>query len=118
MSSTPTEIFKKRIREALELRELTQGELAEKTGLKPSAVSHFASGTRKPSFDNLKRIANALEVTTDYLIGRSDDPEGASESMSELNRHMQKIKSAEDREMAVNFVKMLAQKNKNKEDDE
>ena len=38
-----------------------------------SAISHFETGTRKPSFDNLRRLADALDVTTDYLLGRVKD---------------------------------------------
>ena len=46
-------------------------ELAERTGFHPSAVPHFETGQRAPSFDNLKRLADALDVTTDYLLGRT-----------------------------------------------
>ncbi len=28
----------------------------------PSSIAHFETGTRKPSFDTLRRIANALTV--------------------------------------------------------
>ncbi len=55
-------------------KNLNQTELAHKTSLQPSAISHFESGSRKPSFDNLIKLADALEVTTDYLLGRGAFP--------------------------------------------
>jgi transcriptional regulator with XRE-family HTH domain len=66
-------VFAERLRTVRELRKLSQSELAEKADLQPSAVSHFETGRRSPSFQNLKALSDALKVTTDYLIGRSDD---------------------------------------------
>ncbi len=55
-------------------KNLNQTELAHKTSLQPSAISHFEAGSRKPSFDNLIKLADALEVTTDYLLARGAFP--------------------------------------------
>ena len=75
MNDDATEIFRGRLRIAREKNSLTQAELAEKTGLPASSISHFEKGPRKPSFDNLRRLAAALNVTTDYLLGRTDNTE-------------------------------------------
>ncbi len=48
---------------------MTQLELARKTGLKPSAISHFEVGARRPSVANLLRLCVALKCSSDYLIG-------------------------------------------------
>ena len=48
-------IIEKRIME-----NLTQKELAEKTGLKQSAISRLESGTYNPSLDFLNRIARGM----------------------------------------------------------
>lgn len=68
------DIFCERLRAAREMRQLSQAALAEKVGIPASSVGHFEGGGRKPSFDNLRSLANALEVTTDYLLGRADEP--------------------------------------------
>ena len=73
MNTDTAEIFKKRLRTAREKNNLTQADLAENTGLPASSISHFEKGPRKPSFDNLRRLAAALNVTTDYLLGRTDN---------------------------------------------
>ncbi len=112
-SIKPTEIFKARLRTARELRELSQGELAKRAGLQASVVSHFETGTRKPSFDNLKRLADALRVTTDYLLARTDDMEGSVVSADRLHRHYAGL-SADYQEMADDFIQMLASKAKDK----
>ena len=52
---------------AREMRGLSQAELGKKAQLQPTAISHFETGGRAPSFDNLRRLADALNVSTDYL---------------------------------------------------
>lgn len=52
---------------------LTQEKLAARLGVHQSRVSKWLRGV-KPSADNLRRIAGALDVSADYLL-HSDDPE-------------------------------------------
>ncbi|MBF9052312.1 helix-turn-helix domain-containing protein [Roseobacter sp. HKCCD9010] len=106
---TPSEIFQTRLRAARDLREWSQSELADQAGMPPSSIAHFEAGSRKPSFDTLRRLANALEVTTDYLLGRADDP-ALAQSGDPLYRDVSKL-SARDRELAKDFLQMLAQRN-------
>ena len=104
----PSQIFKVRLKSARELRQLKQHELGEKAKLPASSIAHFESGSRKPSFDNLRRLANALEVTTDYLLGRVEEP-GRAEAGDPLYRDVGKL-TDNDREMAREFLEMLARK--------
>ena len=109
MSRGPQEFFPNRLRAARERRGLSQGGVAARTGLQVSAVSHFETGGRKPSFDNLRRLADALEVTTDYLLGRTGDMEGTVAAADRLYRDYAEL-PPEHREMADDFIQMLAQK--------
>ena len=98
MEESGRKVFAERLRDARErLRGLTQAQLAEKTGLPSTSISHFENpeGTRKPSFDNLRRLANALEVTTDYLLGRSNDHVGMPVAEDALYRDVQNLTDAE-----------------------
>lgn len=113
MSSKPTEIFRDRLRTAREFRGFSQGDLAKRAGLQASAVSHFETGTRKPSFNNLKRLADTLRVTTDYLLGRSNKMDASAETADRLHRHYAGL-SAEHQEMADDFIQMLAKRAKQK----
>jgi transcriptional regulator with XRE-family HTH domain len=108
--------FPDRLRAARQLRELSQSELAEKAGLQPSAVSHFETGRRSPSFDNLKALSDALEVTTDYLLGRVDEPNLTGGVADQLFRHAEKM-SNHDLDTLTSFAAMLAKKAGKKKDD-
>ncbi len=84
---------------------MTQKQLSEKAGIPTTSIAHFEGGNRKPSFENLANLAGALEVTIDYLLGRSDSPEAAS-SADLLARDGSRL-SAENREIALDFINML-----------
>jgi transcriptional regulator with XRE-family HTH domain len=105
-SSRPSDAFPVRLKEARELRGLNQAEVAGRAGLQVSAISHFETGNRKPSFDNLRRLADALDVTTDYLLGRVKDA-GATASADRLHRHIQQLR-ATDREFAESMIEQMA----------
>lgn len=100
--------FPGRLRAARRKRDLSQGELAMRAQMQTSAISHFETGTRKPSFDNLRRLADALEVTTDYLLGRVKDT-GALAGPDKLYRHFNRL-SSDDQDKIEDFVKLLANK--------
>jgi len=40
------------------------------------SVSHFETGHRFPNAESLRRLADALGVSTDYLLGRVKAPTG------------------------------------------
>ncbi|BDW94335.1 hypothetical protein MACH10_00200 [Thalassospira tepidiphila] len=109
---TPSRIFAERLRDARDLRGYSQSELSERAKMPPSSVAHFETATRKPSFDTLRRLANALEVSTDYLLGRTDNPEMA-EAGDPLYRDVGKL-TGNDRDIAKDFLKMLADRNQAK----
>lgn len=102
--------FPGRLLDARNMRGLSQDELAKRAKLQPSAISHFETGSRKPSFDNLKRLADALEVTSDYLLGRTNDPNAVMDD-DPLYRHFENL-TAEEREIARDFMKSLAKRSK------
>src|SRR5271155_5757347 len=107
------DFFAERLRAARELRKMSQSDLAEKTGLMPSAISHFETGRRSPSFANLKALSDALKVTTDYLIGRSDSMEVSNAVSIKLLRHAQKM-SDEDLETITRMAEVMAKKQQKK----
>jgi transcriptional regulator with XRE-family HTH domain len=108
----PSELFQERLKAARDLRKWSQGDLASRAAMPPSSIAHFESGSRKPSFETLRRLANALEVTTDYLLGRVDEP-GRAEAGDPLYRDVGKL-TAGDREIAEAFLKMLAERSQAK----
>ena len=113
--SKPSEVFPQRLRAAREMRRWSQNELGQRSGLPPSSVAHFEAGSRKPSFDSLHRVATALEVTTDYLLGRTDDPSLANDG-DPLFRDVGRL-TGDDRELARQFLEMLSQRNQSQNED-
>jgi transcriptional regulator with XRE-family HTH domain len=107
-SLSPSAVFPDRLRRAREYRGLNQAELAQKAGMQPSAISHFETGTRKPSFDNLRILADSLDVTTDYLLGRVDEFKALA-GADRLHRHYESLQGS-DRKMADELIDMLAKR--------
>lgn len=66
--------FNDRLKEALRLRQMTQGDLCEMTGIPKSAMSQYVSGAFKPKSDRANIIAKALNVSEAWLMGYSDNP--------------------------------------------
>jgi len=106
--------FQDRLKSARALRNLSQSDLADKAKLQPSAISHFETGRRSPSFDNLKALSEALQVTTDYLLGRVDEPGVQSVVTDKLFRHAESM-SDDDLQTLTGFAEMLAKKSKKRE---
>ena len=111
--TTASQIFSGRLREARKLRGYSQEELAAKADMPATTIAHFETGTRKPSFESLRRLAVALEITTDFLLGRVDSPELA-QAVDPLYRDIGRL-SGNDREIAKDFLKMLADRNAKKD---
>ena len=109
MSSKAAKLFQSRLSSTRRKRRLSQSELATISGLQPSAVSHFETGNRSPSFDNLRRLADALEVTTDYLLGRVDDPAASGPTMARIFRSSSSM-SREDLDVLADMAERLAEK--------
>ena len=58
-----------RISEALKLRGMSQKELSKRIKSTEATVSRYVNNQRMPNANAVLRIAEALNVSTDYLIG-------------------------------------------------
>ena len=58
-----------RIKEAMELRDMRQADLVEKTGISKGALSSYISGRYVPKQNNVYLIAKALDVSEAWLMG-------------------------------------------------
>ena len=64
-----------RIAEIRRQRGLNQDELAELSTLSRISIARYETGKFEPGAKALARIADALEVSTDVLLGRSEEAE-------------------------------------------
>lgn len=68
---------------------MSQAELAERLGISRSAVSSYENGTRSPNHEILIKLATIFNVSTDYLLGRTDEnnkPDEINQVFSEIRR--------------------------------
>ena len=99
-------------RRRLEL-EMTQTQLAANASLTPAAISQIESGTRKPSFNTLSSLADALKVTTDYLLGKRKqnyDDLLADPQVGLMFRGLMNLPE-KDKEIMLEFYQFLKSKN-------
>lgn len=52
---------------------MSQAELAELIGISRSAISSYENGTRSPNHDTLVKFATIFNVSTDYLLGLTNE---------------------------------------------
>lgn len=76
--------FKDRLKALRKQMNLTQDEFTKKSGIGRSAVSMYESGKRMPSYDVLCNIADFFNVTTDYLLGKTDNTAVSSKPTTDL----------------------------------
>lgn len=66
------EVIKKRLIDLRESSQMSQSELGRRSHLDNSVISKIEKGTRKVSADELKTFADIFDVSTDYLLGKSN----------------------------------------------
>lgn len=59
----------KRLVEAMELNDIRQSDLVEKTGINKGAISSYISGRYEPKQRNIYRLSKALNVSEAWLMG-------------------------------------------------
>ena len=55
-------------------RGLTQKQLASAVNLSEVGIQNYERRTRKPAYDALVSLADLFNVSLDYLVGRTDNP--------------------------------------------
>lgn len=66
-------IFSERLKECRRIK-TTQKAMADNLGISERAYQHYEAGTREPKIDIAEKIAGYLDVSIDYLVGRTDNP--------------------------------------------
>ena len=65
--------FTEILKEFLTENNLTQVAFAKRIGVKQGQVSEWLSGKSKPSYDTLRAMATAFNVSADYFLGIKDE---------------------------------------------
>lgn len=101
----------KRIARLREEKELSQSALARLMSTSQSAISQIESGERNPSFETIRQIAAALQVTPAHLVGA--EVEGLHASELAHFRLLRSLPEEAQQELQA-FAKFLRQKHSTK----
>lgn len=63
-----------KIKELRELYKKTQDDLAKFLGVAPQTIYKYEKGINEPDLKTINKIAEYFNVTTDYLLGRTNNP--------------------------------------------
>lgn len=66
---------------------LSQGKLAELSGLAQSTISYIESGGKKPNIETITILAKALDLPPSYLLDKEQLDNSLTPDMAELVRH-------------------------------
>ncbi|WP_226544994.1 helix-turn-helix domain-containing protein [Bacillus thuringiensis] len=92
----------KKIAELRKNQQLSQYDLADRLGFSRGKLANYEQGQREPDYDTLKKIADFFEVSTDYLLDRTEKKELVSNLTLGLSEK-------EERDIAKDLEKTLAQ---------
>lgn len=66
--------FKDRLRTLRTARGLSTSDIAAVLDVSERNVQLYEKGQRKPTIEGLSKLADYFGVSTDYLLGRTDEP--------------------------------------------
>lgn len=112
-------LLSQRLRQARNAKGYTQKDLADLVNTKKTTISNYETGYSTPSNEMLKDLADVLNTTTDYLLGRVDDPDFYADKESFLKAVREKGLdysglTEEEIKMFKEFIENY-KKNKNKD---
>ena len=78
-------VFPSRLRNLMDESHISQQKLADYLGLKNrQSVAGYCNGRSTPDLESIVKIASFFSVSTDYLLGATDDPAPTPSAVDEL----------------------------------
>lgn len=84
-------MFSERLKELRLEADMKQLELAKILGISASTIGMYEQGRRFPDQEILLKIANFFDVTTDYLLGRTDNPKLTAKDKKSIQKDLKQI---------------------------
>ena len=102
------------IKKAREAMNLSQKQVALELKVAPPTVSEWESGKKFPAGKRLSKLSEFLGVSTDYLLGKSEEPNPASppdfsEYMKQLNPLTGKKMTSRERKQLAEVLESAAE---------
>jgi len=96
-----------RIKSSRHDKGFSQRLLAQKLGVSAGAVGQWESGGKIPATERLAGVANALNVSVDWLLGKAEQAHDTSSPAADIDEDIRLIHQA--RELGVDLHKVLAE---------
>ena len=91
--------FSERLKTLRKQAQLTQVDVAEKLRISQPAYASWERGAKKPTQENLVKIAQVLNVSIDYLVGNSEEKLDELDNIELLFRMNSKGLTKEEKEI-------------------
>lgn len=91
--------FSERLKKLRKKARLTQVDIARKLGISQQAYASWERGIKKPTQENLVKIAQVLNVSVDYLVGNSEERTDELDNIELLFRMNSKGLTDEEKEI-------------------
>ena len=91
--------FSERLKKLRKDTGLTQVDVASKLGISQQAYASWERGVKKPTQDNLVKIAQVLNVSVDYLVGNSEEKTDELDNIELLFRMNSKGLTKEEKDI-------------------
>lgn len=84
------DIFARKLRNLLKEKGISQRELARRTGITAATICRYCNGSKTPGSKAIIKIAEALDVGTDYLLGTDTKISSYSDAMTAVRTNAMK----------------------------
>lgn len=107
-----------RLKKLRKSKKMTQEQLSNKLGIKRSTYAKYETGENEPDYEMLQKLANFFDVSTDYLLGFTDNISSSKTdgSITDIMKILKEEKephidgvplTKEEREIMIDFAEMI-----------
>lgn len=108
-------MFAERLKTLRKEAGLTQIEVANQFNISQPAYAQWETGKKRPSAETLEKFAKFFEVSTDYLLGNTNNKNVEEIDLSEVEilfrRTKQKMTEEEQKEFEDDLKRIIAERN-------
>lgn len=88
-------VFGERLQQARKMTGISQRQAAEEFGITKVGYQNYEYARRSPSLEMLPRLAKFFRVSTDYLLGLSDEPQLPDKETLAMVRQLQAYRDSQ-----------------------
>jgi len=98
-------MIKNRLRQAREEKGLSQTDVAQLLNISRQAYNHYETGKREPTVETISKLAEIFDVSTDYLLGKTDQKKPLVNGDEELTEYLEELKNRDELRMLFSLTK-------------